>query len=60
MKIVFERKINYYETDVTNKAKGETVMEAETKHCFTNNELKPISIKKYNSDLYEKLQNVKI
>lgn len=45
--------------NVTNKENGEIVIQAESKHCFTNTELKPIALKKYNNDLYEKLQNVK-
>lgn len=44
--------------DVTEKSTGKTVILAETKHCFTNKELKPINLKKYNkefSDKFEKL-----
>lgn len=37
---------------VTNKANGNLVMEAETKHCFTNKDLKPVNTKKVNEAVY--------
>ena len=38
---------------ITNKSSGNLVMEAETKHCFTNNDLKPINTKKEHKDIYD-------
>lgn len=32
--------------DVKDKRTGKTVIEAETKHCFTNKNLKPVNLKK--------------
>ncbi len=47
--------VNY---ELINKKTNELIMTAETKHCFTNNSLKPINLKKYNEDGYNKLINV--
>ena len=44
--------------DVTNKQTGETVIIAETKHCFTDKYLKPINLKKYNIEFSNKFQNL--
>ena len=44
--------------DVIDKNTGKIVIIAETKHCFTDKNLKPINLKKYNknfSDKYEEL-----
>lgn len=38
---------------ITNKETGNIVATAETKHCFTNENLKPISLKKLRPDMYE-------
>jgi len=38
---------------ITNKENGNLVMEAETKHCFTNQNLKPININKEHKDMYQ-------
>ena len=38
---------------ITNKANGNLVMEAETKHCFTNKDLRPINTKKEHKDIYD-------
>ena len=35
-----------------------TVIEAETKHCFTNKELKPINLKKVNKDFSQKFEDL--
>ena len=46
--------------EVVDKKTGKIVIEAWTKHCFTNRELRPINIKKYNEKIYnifEKLLN---
>ena len=42
--------------DVVKKITGKTVMVAETKHCFTNKNLKPISLKKYNAEFSHKFE----
>jgi len=39
---------------VKDKKTGKTVLTGETKHCFTNRELKPIHLKKYAPNFYEK------
>ena len=39
--------------DVTDKATGKTVILAETKHCFTNSNMRPISLKKVNKEFYD-------
>ena len=44
--------------DVIDKKTGKNVIEAYTKHCFTNKELRPINIKKY--DLSNCFQNYKM
>ena len=41
--------------DVKDKKTGRTVLEGETKHCFTNINLKPINLKKYKPEFSEKL-----
>jgi len=41
--------INY---EVLDKKTGKTVIEATTKHCFTNKELRPINLKKHNEIFY--------
>ena len=46
--------------DVINKATGNTVIVAETKHCFTNKNLKPINLKKANLEFHNKLKKLKI
>ena len=43
---------------VTNKSNGNLVMEAETKHCFTNNELRPVNTKKTNEAVYNVFNSV--
>ena len=44
--------INY---EIYNKETNELVTIAETKHCFTTPSLKPINLKKYNEEAYNKL-----
>ena len=41
--------------DVKDKKTGRTVLVGETKHCFTNINLKPINLKKYKPEFSEKL-----
>ena len=43
--------VNY---EVTEEKTGKTVIEAYSKHCFTTNELRPINLKKYNEEIYNK------
>ena len=43
---------------ITDKATGKLVMTAETKHCFTDKNMKPISLKKHFPDMFEKFDNV--
>lgn len=43
--------------DVTEKETGKTVIIAETKHCFTNKDLKPINLKKHLPDISKKFEN---
>ena len=43
----------------TEKNTGEIVFTGETKHCFTDTNLKPIRLQKANPDFYEKFNNLK-
>ena len=43
--------VNY---NVTNKKTGDIVIDAFTKHCFTDSNLKPINLKKYAPQFHEK------
>ena len=43
---------------VTDKNTGHIVLLGETKHCFTNRDLKPINLKKYNQDFSDKFLSV--
>ena len=48
------------EYEVTNKNTEKVALIGETKHCFTDKNLKPVNLKKYNkefSDKFEKLLN---
>lgn len=44
--------------DVTDKKTGKTILVGETKHCFTDKNLKPINLKKYNADFSNKFQDL--
>lgn len=44
--------------DVRDKKTGKTVLIGETKHCFTNINLKPINLKKYNSEFSSKFESL--
>lgn len=46
------------EYEVTNKNTGHIVLLGETKHCFTNKDLKPINLRKYNKNFSEKFENL--
>ncbi len=43
---------------VTKKDSGELVMNAETKHCFTNKNLRPCNLKKYYPKAFEVLTSL--
>ena len=48
------------EYEITNKETGELLLIGESKHCFTDSNLKPISLKKARKDMHEimiKLEN---
>lgn len=44
--------------DVKDKKTGNTVLVGETKHCFTNKELRPINLKKYDLEFSNKFESV--
>lgn len=44
--------------DIKDKKTGKTIFTGETKHCFTNKELKPINLKKYNKEFSDKFENL--
>lgn len=44
--------------DIKDKKTGKTVLVGETKHCFTDKNLKPINLKKYAPDFSNKFQNL--
>lgn len=43
---------------VTNKETGKVVIDAYTKHCFTNRELRPINMKKYDETINKVFQEL--
>ena len=44
--------------DVRDKKTGQTVIIAETKHCFTTRDLKPINLKKVAPEFSKKFENL--
>ena len=42
--------------NITNKETEQLIMVAETKHCFTNRDLRPINLKKYAPGFSDKFQ----
>lgn len=44
--------------EITDKETGKKVLTGETKHCFTNKELKPINLKKFNKEFSTKFENL--
>lgn len=44
--------------EVTDKKTGKTVLIGETKHCFTDRNLKPVNLKKYNKEFSDKFQKL--
>ncbi len=42
---------------VTDEKTGKVVLTGETKHCFTNRELKPINLKKVNPEFHAKFES---
>ncbi|MBR4172935.1 MAG: acyl-CoA thioesterase [Clostridia bacterium] len=47
--------VGYKVSDIKN---GNTIIEAFTKHCFTNAKLKPINIKKHDMEIYQKFEDL--
>ena len=43
---------------IKNKETGDIVMTGETKHCFTNRELRPINLKKYVPEFDDKFKQL--
>lgn len=46
------------EYEVTDKKTGKTVLIGETKHCFTDRNLKPINLKKYAPEFNKKFERI--
>lgn len=44
--------------EITDKKTGNVVLIGETKHCFTDNNLKPIILKKYAPEFHEKFSKL--
>lgn len=44
--------------NVEDKKTGKTVLTGETKHCFTDRNLKPINLKKYNPEIASKFEGL--
>lgn len=44
--------------DVKNKETGKTVLTGETKHCFTDKNLKPVNLKKYAPNFSNKFEDI--
>lgn len=44
--------------EMIDKETGKIVLIGETKHCFTDKNLKPINLKKYNPEFSNKFQNL--
>ena len=44
--------------DVKNVQNGDVIIEAQSKHCFTNSNLRPINIKKYDDEIYTKFMSI--
>ena len=46
------------EYEITNKETGELILIGETKHCFTNQDLKPVHLKKARPQMHEKMNEL--
>ena len=44
--------------EITDKETGRLCLTGETKHCFTDKNLKPVNLKKYNSEFSSKFQSL--
>ena len=44
--------------EITDKKNENIVLTGETKHCFTDSNLKPINLKKHNPEFHEKFLNL--
>lgn len=59
MDFVFERKINYYETDRMGVVHHSNYIRyLEEARCFTNKELRSINLKRYNPEFSRKFENL--
>ena len=47
------------EYEIYNKKTGELCVTGESNHCFTDSNLKPLSLKKHYPDVFEKFMNLK-
>lgn len=43
---------------ITNKENGNLLLTGETKHCFTDSKLKPVSLKKVKPEMHEKFLKI--
>ena len=46
------------EYEMVEKETGKLILKGETKHCFTNRNLKPINLKKYNIEFSKKFEEL--
>ena len=46
------------EYEVTNKNTEKVALIGETKHCFTDKNLKPVNLKKYNKEFSNKFESI--
>lgn len=44
--------------EITNKKTGKLILIGETKHCFTEQELRPVSLKKARPQMHEKMNEL--
>ncbi len=44
--------------EITNKATKDVVLTGETKHCFTDKNLKPVSLKRYAPEIHSRLEKM--
>ncbi len=63
--IIINLSIKYYNGvrmtvsyDMKDMKSGETVLTGETRHCFTNKDLRPINLKKFNQEFSDNFANL--
>ena len=44
--------------EVTNKKTGDILVKGETRHCFVNSKFKVINLRKFNMEIYQKLNEI--